>query len=45
MVRIAEIYSNRVNSTRAMITNLFKMFKVQTGKSKLMGTYYETYLI
>jgi hypothetical protein len=24
-----------------MITNLFKMFKFQTGKSKLIETYYE----
>lgn len=42
MERVAEIYFNRLNSTRAMITNLFKMFKFQTGKSKLMETYYET---
>ena len=42
MERVAEIYFNRLNSTRAMITNLFRMFKFQTGKSKLMETYYET---
>ena len=42
MERIAEIYFNRLNSTRAMITNLFKMFRFQTGKSKLIETYYET---
>jgi CRP/FNR family cyclic AMP-dependent transcriptional regulator len=42
MERVAEIYYNRLNSARAMITNLFKLFKVQTGKSKLMETYYET---
>ncbi len=42
MQKVAEIYYNRLNSVRAMITNLFKMFKVQTGKSKLMETYYET---
>ena len=42
MEKIAEVYLNRLNSTRAMITNLFKMFKVQTGKSKLIETYYET---
>jgi CRP-like cAMP-binding protein len=42
MERVAEIYFNRLNSTRAMITNLFKMFKFQTGKTKLMETYYET---
>lgn len=41
MGRIAEIYYNRLNNSRAMITNLFKMFKFQTGKSKLMETYYE----
>ena len=42
MNRIAETYLSRLNSTRAMITNLFKMFKVQTGKTKIMETYYET---
>jgi CRP-like cAMP-binding protein len=42
MNKIAEIYLNRLNSTRAMITNLFKMFKFQTGKTKIMETYYET---
>ncbi|OGP95407.1 MAG: hypothetical protein A2157_18470 [Deltaproteobacteria bacterium RBG_16_47_11] len=41
MERVAEIYYNRLNSTRAMITNLFKMFKFQTGKSKFIETYYE----
>jgi CRP/FNR family cyclic AMP-dependent transcriptional regulator len=42
MDKVAETYLNRLNSTRAMITNLFKMFKVQTGKTKIMETYYET---
>ncbi len=42
MNKIAETYLNRLNSTRAMITNLFKMFKFQTGKTKIMETYYET---
>lgn len=42
MERVAEIYFQRVNSTRAMITNLFKMFKVQTAKSHLIETYYES---
>ncbi len=42
MSKIAETYLNRLNSTRAMITNLFKMFKFQTGKTKIMETYYET---
>ena len=41
MGRVAESYYNRLNSSRAMITNLFRMFRVQTGKSKLMETYYE----
>lgn len=41
MERVAEIYYNRLNNTRSMITNLFKMFKFQTGKSKLIETYYE----
>jgi len=42
MERVTEIYFNRLNSTRAMITNLFKMFKVQTAKTKFIETYYET---
>jgi CRP-like cAMP-binding protein len=42
MEKVAEIYFNRLNGTRAMITNLFKMFRFQTGKSKLIETYYET---
>jgi CRP-like cAMP-binding protein len=41
METVAELYYNRLNSSRAMITNLFKMFKFQTGKSKLIETYYE----
>jgi CRP-like cAMP-binding protein len=41
MERVAEIFFGRLNSNRAMMTNLFKMFRVQTGKSKLMETYYE----
>ena len=41
MERVAEIYYSRLNNTRAMITNLFKMFKFQTGKSKFIETYYE----
>ena len=41
MERVAEIYYNRLNSSRAMITNLFKMFKFLTGKSKFIETYYE----
>ena len=42
MGKIAETYLNRLNSTRAMLANLFKMFKFQTGKTKIMETYYET---
>jgi CRP/FNR family transcriptional regulator len=42
MDKVAETYLNRLNSTRAMITNLFRMFKFQTGKTKLMETYYES---
>jgi len=42
MEGVAEIYYKRLNITRALITNLFKMFKFQTGKSKLIETYYET---
>jgi CRP-like cAMP-binding protein len=41
METVAELYYNRLNSSRAMMTNLFKMFKFQTGKSKLIETYYE----
>ncbi len=41
MEKVAEIFFNRLNGNRAMITNLFKMFKFQTGKSKLIETYYE----
>lgn len=41
MERVTEIYYRRLNSVRAMLTNLFKLFKVQTGKSKLLETYYE----
>src|SRR4030042_5186131 len=41
MERVAEIYYKRLNSTRPLIPNLFKMFKFQTGKSKFIETYYE----
>ena len=41
MERVAEIFFRRLNSNRALITNLFKMFRVQTGKSKLMEAYHE----
>lgn len=42
MDKVATTYVNRLNSTRAIITNLFKKFKFQTGKTKIMETYYET---
>ncbi len=42
MERVTETYCSRLNSTRAMITSLFKMFKSQTGKSRLIETYYES---
>ena len=38
---VPETYYKRVNGSRAMITNLFKMFKFQTGKSKFIETYYD----
>jgi CRP-like cAMP-binding protein len=41
MEKMAEIFFRRLNSNRAMITNLFKIFRVQAGKSKLMETYFE----
>jgi CRP-like cAMP-binding protein len=41
MEKVAEIFFRRLNSNRAMITNLFKMFRVQTGKSRLMEAYHE----
>jgi hypothetical protein len=41
MEGVAKIYYSRLNNTRAMIMNLFKMFKFQTGKSRFIETYYE----
>jgi len=41
MERVAEIYYKRPDISRAMITNLFKVFKFETGKSKFIETYYE----
>jgi len=38
---VPEAYYNRLNGSRVMITNLFKMLKFQTGKSKFIETYYE----
>ncbi len=42
MKRVAEIYASRLNSTRSLITSLFKIFRVQTAKSKLIQTYQES---
>jgi CRP/FNR family cyclic AMP-dependent transcriptional regulator len=41
MGELAQLYSNRLNNTRAAVTNLFRMFKAQTNKSELYGVYGE----
>ena len=41
MTRLAQLYFNRLNTTRAAITNLFKIFKFQIRKSKIFDTYGE----
>jgi len=41
MTKLAQLYFNRLNSTRAAITNLFKIFKFQTRKALLFDTYGE----
>jgi CRP-like cAMP-binding protein len=41
MTRLAQLYLNRLNSTRAAITNLFKIFKFQTRKPLVFDTYGE----
>lgn len=41
MTRLARLYFNRLNNTRMAITNLFKIFKLQTDKSKVFDTYVE----
>ena len=41
MTRLAQLYFNRLNSTRAAITNLFKIFKFQTRKALVFDTYGE----
>jgi CRP/FNR family cyclic AMP-dependent transcriptional regulator len=41
MTRLAQLYFNRLNSTRAAITNLFKIFKFQTRKPLVFDTYGE----
>jgi CRP/FNR family cyclic AMP-dependent transcriptional regulator len=41
MKKLAQLYFNRLNSTRAGITNLFKIFKFQTRKPVVFDTYGE----
>jgi CRP/FNR family cyclic AMP-dependent transcriptional regulator len=41
MTKLAQIYFNRLNTTRAAITNLFKIFKFQTRKPLIFDTYGE----
>jgi CRP/FNR family cyclic AMP-dependent transcriptional regulator len=41
MTRLAQLYFNRLNTTRAAITNLFKIFKFQTRKPLVFDTYGE----
>lgn len=42
MTELARIYFNRLNSTRAAATNLFKIFKFETEKSMVYDTYRES---
>jgi len=42
MTELARIYFNRLNSTRAAATNLFKIFKFETEKAKIYDTYGES---
>ena len=41
MTKLAQLYFNRLNTTRAAITNLFKIFKFQTRKPLFFDTYGE----
>lgn len=41
MAELAQLYSNRLNNTRAAVTNLFRIFKAQTHKSEVYGIYGE----
>jgi CRP/FNR family transcriptional regulator len=41
MAELAQLYSNRLNSTRAAVTNLFRIFKSQTHKSAVYDVYGE----
>lgn len=41
MTKLAQLYFQRLNSSRAAITNLFKIFKFQTHKPLVFDTYGE----
>jgi CRP-like cAMP-binding protein len=41
MAELAQLYSNRLNNTRAAVTNLFRIFKAQTHKAEVYGVYGE----
>jgi CRP-like cAMP-binding protein len=41
MTKLAQLYFKRLNTTRAAITNLFKIFKFQTRKPLVFDTYGE----
>ena len=41
MPKLAQLYFNRLNTTRAADTNLFKIFKFQTRKPLVFDTYGE----
>ena len=41
MAELAQLYSNRLNSTRAALTNLFKIYRSQTQKSEIFDVYDE----
>jgi CRP/FNR family cyclic AMP-dependent transcriptional regulator len=41
MTKLAQLYFNRLNTTRTAITNLFKIFKFQTRKPLVFDTYGE----
>jgi hypothetical protein len=41
MTKLAQLYFKLLNTTRAAITSLFKIFKFQTRKSLVFDTYGE----
>jgi hypothetical protein len=41
MAELAQLYSNRLNNTRAAVTNLLRIFKAQIHKSEVYGIYGE----